>query len=150
VSINRNVGLLRKIGFLAQSRSDLKSDILVIDDCKLQQIIIMHLLAELDLSCTCVDSIAAAFPYVASLNHNKLIISDMELVDGLGINFIKSVQAHHKRNPIPSIAISSNPKYRNVALKSKFSAFLKKPFTKDDLNKVLLNLNLNFQRCARR
>lgn len=142
--------LPNKIGFLASAKKNLTSDVLVIDDCKLQQIIVSHLLEELGLSYTCVNSITDAFHYMNSLNQNKLIISDMELGDGLGINFIKTVRNYHKNKQILSIAISSNSKYESIATHAGFDCFLKKPLKQESFNQAILNLKSNVQHCTRK
>lgn len=127
------------------SSKSLKSDVLLLDDCDLQRLVISGLLKELGLSSTCVDSISAAIPYLAFLTQDKLIISDIELAGGSGFEFIKLVRTHHKNIHIPSIAISSNSSYAVDAIKAGFDAFLAKPISKESLARVLTTFGFNVE-----
>lgn len=141
---------LEKVGFLAKPKKILNADILIIDDCKLQQVVASRLLTELGLTSVCANSVGAALPYTASLNHNQLIISDIELTDGLGIDFIKIVRSADKNNQIKSIAMSSNPKYKNAALKAGFNVFIDKPLIKESLQKALTDIEFISQQHMKR
>jgi CheY-like chemotaxis protein len=119
---------------------------LILDDCPLQRYFLSQELTKSGISAECVGSIAEALRYIKSSNHIDLIISDIELSNESGFDFVKKVKEYYKSENLtlpPTIAISSCPEYETPALKAGFNKFLKKPISPKDCTDVLTQLNID-------
>jgi two-component system sensor histidine kinase EvgS len=142
----RDEQLLNQCGFFAGKvvkKHFLKGQVILVDDCRLQHHALSQLLAEFGLNTKCTNSVDEALQYIISSHNIGLLISDIELSGESGFDLIKAINSSHHHRSIPSIAISSNQKYRSSALAAGFDAFLAKPVSKQDLINTLSKFNLN-------
>jgi CheY-like chemotaxis protein len=145
---------LKHFSFLAKKElltHYLDADVLLVEDCKLQQYIISQFLSNFGLSTICIGSATEASLYIEFLSNFNIFISDIELPDKSGLNLMQAMNSYHGKKVIPSIAMSSNQNYKSKALDIGFDIFINKPVSEQALEHALdfLRVDLSHNNCIR-
>lgn len=123
----------------------MKKEILIVEDEKAIQVLILFHLEKLKYKTTIKESAEEALKYLKT-NENlpNLIITDVLLPGMNGINFCKIIKNDPATNHIPVIILSSVDFnfYREGAEKAGADYFLTKPFRIKDFINIINNLNL--------
>lgn len=84
------------------------------------------------------DSIKEAFEILGSTSID-LILSEREVSDGSGLDFLKEVREHNKYGSLPFIITSSKNDHQTIqqAIAAKASHYIVKPFSANDFNSKL-------------
>jgi len=121
----------------------MEKNILLIDDLESMRGIIKFPLIYSDYKVTDVAHAKTALDLLRK-NTFQLIITDLEMPDINGIEFTKTIRAnnhyHHKFTPILMITTASKEQYRIEAIEAGITGFLTKPFTHEELLKVVKKL----------
>ncbi len=106
--------------------------ILVVDDEADLRELLEITLVKMGLDVDCVDSIGAAHECLAHANY-ALVLTDMRLPDGLGIELVREVAANYKNIPIAVITAFGSADNAVAALKAGAFDYLSKPVGLDQL-----------------
>jgi two-component system, NtrC family, response regulator PilR len=106
--------------------------ILVVDDEADLRELLEITLVKMGLDVDCVDSVGAAIERLAHANY-ALVLTDMRLPDGLGIELVREVAGNYKNTPIAVITAFGSADNAVAALKAGAFDYLSKPVGLDQL-----------------
>ena len=123
--------------------ADLKTKILVVDDFSTMRRIIKNILKQLGYTDICEADNGVAGLEVLKTENIGLIISDWNMPEMSGIEFLKAVRANDAWKNMPFLMVTAEGKKEQVleAVKHRVSNYIVKPFTAETLmeklNKIL-------------
>ncbi len=114
-------------------------NILIVDDSSTMRKIISRSLRQAGIAVDEIFEAGDGFEGLTALADNKvnLILSDINMPNMDGMEFIKQVRASGSKVPIVMITTEGGEDLLNEAIKSGANASIKKPFTPDQLNEKL-------------
>ncbi len=110
--------------------------ILVIDDEAHLRELLEITLIKMGLQVDTAESLEAARRYLAK-HHYSLVLTDMRLPDGSGLEMVEEVSANHKATPIAVITAFGSADNAVVALKAGAFDYVSKPVALDQLRKLV-------------
>lgn len=121
---------------------DIKAKILLTEDSPVSQLMTTMTLESLHCEVDATDSVEEAFQKYKA-NKYDLILTDLKLSDGHGIEFVHQVRQEERRNnqtPIPIIAYTAHADEltRKACRKVGIDTLLKKPLLEKTLGKILV------------
>lgn len=114
-------------------------DILLVDDSRTMRIILQRAIKQAgyrNLSVSEAENGAQALEKLRS-EQPRLILSDWNMPEMSGIDFLREVRAAANDVPFGFVTSESSVEMKNLAMKTGATFMLTKPFTPDDIQEVL-------------
>ena len=115
--------------------------ILVVEDNPMQQEVVKHFLEAFDYKVILLKSGEEALEAMAMTNDYAAILMDLSLPGISGIECarqLREFEKSHNLKPTPIIAVTANHDARGECMDAGMDAYLSKPFSTEELRKVLL------------
>lgn len=114
-------------------------DILVVDDSRTMRIILQRAIRQAGYRALEVGEAESAMQALERLRAEqpKLILSDWNMPEMSGLDFLKQVRASENNVPFGFITSMASSEMRVLAMSSGASFMLSKPFTPDDIQEAL-------------
>ena len=113
--------------------------ILVVDDEKSIREFLTILLQQEQYEVVTAASVEEGIDALAS-NHPDLVMCDLKLPDGTGLEVLQHAREHHIATPFIIITAHTTPQHALEALRAGAAEYLSKPFNVDDLKTILTKL----------
>ena len=113
--------------------------ILVVDDEKSIREFLTILLQQEQYDVVTAASVQEGIDALAS-NHPDLVMCDLKLPDGTGLEVLQHAREHHIATPFIIITAHTTPQHALEALRAGAAEYLSKPFNVDDLKTILNKL----------
>jgi len=113
--------------------------ILVVDDEKSIREFLTILLQQEQYEVVTAASVQEGIDALAS-NHPDLVMCDLKLPDGTGLEVLQHAREHHIATPFIIITAHTTPQHALEALRAGAAEYLSKPFNVDDLKTILNKL----------
>ena len=124
-------------------KSNIKLNILVIDDDKTLLSVIKSMLNKLEISCELCHSSLEFDKILTNINNYDLILTDREMGAFSGLDVLKKVKEINKDKKV--VLMTARSEYNNeVACQNGFDDYLRKPFSINDLA-LLFNTNFDIR-----
>lgn len=124
-------------------KSNIKLNILVIDDDKTLLSVIKSMLNKLEISCEICHSSLEFDKILTNINNYDLILTDREMGAFSGLDVLKKVKEINKDKKV--VLMTARSEYNNeVACQNGFDDYLRKPFSINDLA-LLFNTNFDIR-----
>ena len=124
-------------------KSNIKLNILVIDDDKTLLSVIESMLNKLEISCEICHSSLEFDKILTNINNYDLILTDREMGAFSGLDVLKKVKEINKDKKV--VLMTARSEYNNeVACQNGFDDYLRKPFSINDLA-LLFNTNFDIR-----
>lgn len=114
-------------------------DILVVDDSKTMRMILQRAIRQAGyrgLNVGEAENVPQALEKLRG-TQPKLILSDWNMPEMSGLDFLKQVRATENKVPFGFITSETSAEMKNLAMKSGATFMLSKPFTPDDIQEAL-------------
>ena len=124
--------------------------ILVVDDEADLRLLLEITLVKMGLDVDTAETLKEARAFLASTDY-ALVLTDMRLPDGLGLELVREISAAHKNTPVAVVTAYGSADNAVVALKAGAFDYVSKPVVLDQLRQMVqsaLRLNLPGRRVA--